>query len=79
MVGDKTAVGAMVTRVPDPETSTATRGKRKRVHKPAMDAKKELLEGDPPGETAAAAFDDINTAEGGTCSFFAPTNLRDVG
>ena len=60
----------MVTRVPDPETSTATRGKRKRVHKPAMDAKRELLEGDPPGEAAAAAVDDMNTAKGGTGPLF---------
>ena len=49
------------------------------MHKPAMNAKRELLEGGPPGEAAAVAFDDMDTAEGGTGLFSALNNPRDVG
>ena len=48
-----------------PASSTATRGKRKWLHKPAMDAKRRR-------EAVAAAFDDMDIDEGGAGPFSAP-------
>ena len=60
---------------PERITGTASRGKRKRAHKPAVDAKRR--------REAAAAFDGTDSDEDGPVPFSAPEeeepNPMDVG
>ena len=62
-------------RVPEPVAGSATRGKRKRTHRTAADAKR---------KREAAAFDGTDSDEDGTAPFSAPEveksdNPMDVG